>query len=85
MQVVIWSNSHKEMLEWIHVYGKVLKYTQPFFYKQRIIILERDCFRQSESFGIKCFKISEGKFAFQNRLGLYLEWNLCLKIDWASL
>ena len=36
MQVVIWSNSHKEMLEWIHAYGKVPKYTQPFFYKQRI-------------------------------------------------
>ena len=36
MQVVIWSNSHKEMLEWIHAYGKVPKYTQPFFYEQRI-------------------------------------------------
>ena len=55
MQVVIWSNSHKEMLELIHVYGKVPKYTQRFFYKQRI--LERDRFRQSKSFGIKCFKL----------------------------
>ena len=26
-----------------------------------------------------------GRFAFQNRLGLYLEGNLGLKIDWASL
>ena len=26
-----------------------------------------------------------GNFAFQNRLGLYLEGNLRLKIDWASL
>ena len=26
-----------------------------------------------------------GKFALQNRLGLYLEGNLRLKIDWASL
>ena len=26
-----------------------------------------------------------GKFAFQNRLGLYWEGNLRLKIDWASL
>ena len=29
--------------------------------------------------------INGGKFAFQNRLGLYLEGNLRLKIDWASL
>ena len=26
-----------------------------------------------------------GKFAFQNRLGLYLEGNLGLKFDWVSL
>ena len=26
-----------------------------------------------------------GKFVLQNRLGLYLEGNLCLKIDWTSL
>ena len=26
-----------------------------------------------------------GKFVLQNRLGLYLEGNLCLKIDWASI
>ena len=26
-----------------------------------------------------------GKFVFQNRLGLYLEGNLHVKIDWASL
>ena len=26
-----------------------------------------------------------GKFAFQNRLGLYLDGNVRLKIDWASL
>ena len=26
-----------------------------------------------------------GKFVFQNQLGLYLEGNLHLKIDWASL
>ena len=29
--------------------------------------------------------INGGKFAFQNRLGLYLEGNLRLKIDWAKL
>ena len=29
--------------------------------------------------------INGGKFAFQNRLGLYLQGNLRLKIDWASL
>ena len=29
--------------------------------------------------------INGGKFAFQKRLGLYLEGNLRLKIDWASL
>ena len=29
--------------------------------------------------------INGGKFAFQNRLSLYLEGNLRIKIDWANL
>ena len=68
-------------------------FTSNIFWKEivsdRVKVLESNvlncCLKITTADLRKILKISEGKFAFQNWLGLYLEGNLCLKIDWASL
>ena len=68
------------------MYGKIPKISPGAYIFQRIFLSRAYFWRGFIYSGVGGgMLIYGGKFVLQNRLGLYLEGNLCLKIDWASI